>query len=158
MQAVDHIFTPILTGDSRPAVLHDYPVVHVQPVAWGEMDAFNHLNNVAYYRHAESARISYLQATGLMFARFDLLTILASSSCQYLRPVSYPDTLLIGVRTKKLGNTSLILEYTFFSHSQQQAVATGEAVIVRTNSAMQKQAWRDEERQILREFEKRALD
>lgn len=158
MQAIDNIFTPILTGDKRPDSLKDYPVVHVQPVAWGEMDAFNHLNNVAYYRYAESARISYMHAIGLMFARDDLLTILASSNCQYLRPVTYPDTLLIGVRIKKLGNTSIIFEYAFFSHQQQAQVATGEAVIVRTNQAMQKQSWSQTERQRLCEFEGRVLE
>ncbi|MDO4700231.1 MAG: acyl-CoA thioesterase [Moraxella sp.] len=153
MHAVESIFEPILMGDKRPALLKDYAVVHIQPVAWGEMDAFNHLNNVAYYRYAESARISYLRAIGLTFARSDLLTILASSSCQYLRPVSYPDTLFIGVRVKKLGNTSMIFEYAFVSHTQQAVVATAEAVIVRTNEKMQKQPWSEREHQLLREFE-----
>lgn len=153
MHAVESIFEPILMGNKRPALLQDYPVVHIQPVAWGEMDAFNHLNNVAYYRYAESARISYLRAIGLTFARSDLLTILANSSCQYLRPVSYPDTLFIGVRVKKLGNTSMIFEYAFVSHTQQAVVATAEAVIVRTNEKMQKQPWSERERQLLREFE-----
>ena len=157
MHPIEKIFNPILLGNDRPDALKDYPVVHVQPVAWGEMDAFNHLNNVAYYRYAESARISYMHATGLMFARDDLLTILASSSCQYLRPVTYPDTLLIGVGIKKLGNTSIILEYTFFSHSQKAHVATGSAVIVRANAAMQKQSWSDSERKILSDFEGRTL-
>lgn len=147
MQAIDAIYQPILSGDDRPDALKDYPVVHVQPVAWGEMDAFNHLNNVIYYRYAESARISYMRAAKLTMHRSDLLTILASSSCQYLRPVTYPDTLLIGVRTKKLGNTSLILEYAFVSHSQRALVATGESVIVRTNEHMQKTPWSDDDRQ-----------
>lgn len=157
MHTIETIFKPILTGDKRPPILQDYPVVHIQPVAWGEMDAFNHLNNVAYYRYAESARISYLRAIGLTFARSDLLTILAGSSCQYLRPVTYPDTLLIGVRVKKLGNTSLIFEYKFISHTQQAIVATAEAVIVRTDHAMKKQPWNKTERQLLCEFEGREL-
>ena len=155
MHAVESIFEPILMGDKRPVLLQDYPVVHIQPVAWGEMDAFNHLNNVAYYRYAESARISYLRAIGLTFARSDLLTILASSNCQYLRPVTYPDTLMIGVRVKKMGNTSMIFEYSFVSHTQQAVVATGEAVIVRTNEKMQKQSWSKSERKLLGEFEGR---
>ena len=157
MLTINNIYTPILTGDERPLHLRDFPIVHVQPVAWGDMDAFNHVNNVAYYRYAESARISYLRAVGLTLSRSDLLTILASSSCQYLAPVGYPDTLLIGVRVKKLGNTSLIFEYVFYSHATDKLVATGEAVIVRTDEQMSKRPWSDDERRILGEFEGRAL-
>lgn len=51
--------------DSRPSELAHYPIIHQQPIHWGEMDAFNHLNNVVYYRYAESARIGYLQALGM---------------------------------------------------------------------------------------------
>ena len=37
--------------------LENYPVVIEIPVAWGDMDAFQHVNNVAYFRYFESARI-----------------------------------------------------------------------------------------------------
>lgn len=158
MLKVEDIFEPVLTGDARPDALKDYPVVHVQPVAWGEMDSFNHVNNVAYYRYAESARISYMRALGLMHAREDLLTILASSNMQYRRPVTYPDTLLIAVRIKHLGNTSLVHEYVMYSQSQKAIVTTGEAVIVRTNSQMSKMPWLNEERAIIEKFEGRQFD
>lgn len=153
MLKVDRVFEPILLGDMRPAEMLDYPVVHVQPVQWGDMDGFNHLNNVAYYRYAESARISYLRAVGLLLARADLMTILASSSCQYLCPVVYPDTLMIATRAKHLGTTSLIFEYQFFSQAQQKLVATGEAVIVRADEQGKKKPWSDDERALVESFE-----
>ncbi len=28
-----------------------YPVIYDQKVAWGDMDAFGHVNNVQYYRY-----------------------------------------------------------------------------------------------------------
>lgn len=155
MKAIEQIFNPILTGDDRPTALHGYPVVHVQPVAWGEMDAFNHLNNVIYYRYAESARTSYFRAIGMTLQRSDLLTILASSSCQYLAPVNFPDTLLIGIRVQKIGNTSLIFECEYFSHAQQKVVARGESIIVRTDEQMKKIAWSDDERALFEKFENR---
>ena len=33
-----------------------------RPIAWGEMDAFGHLNNVHYFRYIEDARIAFLDA------------------------------------------------------------------------------------------------
>lgn len=151
------IFNPILVGDDRPTALQGYPVVHVQPVAWGEMDTFDHVNNVAYYRYAESARISYFRQIGLTKNRSDLTTILASSSCQYLSPVSFPDTLLIGVRVKHIGRTSLIFEYEFMSENQNKTVARGEAVIVRCDETMTKRSWSNEERAMFEGFEGRTF-
>jgi len=42
-------------------VLKRCPVVIETPVAWGQMDAFRHLNNTAYFRFFESARIAYFE-------------------------------------------------------------------------------------------------
>ncbi|GAA0323426.1 acyl-CoA thioesterase [Psychrobacter aestuarii] len=138
---------------STPDALHDYPVIHTQLMQWGEMDAFNHLNNVVYYRYAESARIAYLQALGM----FDgsMVTVLAQSSCQYMRPVTYPDTLLIGVRCQRLGTTSITMGYSYYSTAQQAIVATAEAVVVRLDSnAAHKLPWSDDERQAVIELER----
>ncbi len=127
-----------------PDELQHYPVIYRQSVQWGEMDALNHLNNVVYYRYAESARICYLQALDL----FDgSAMLLAQSSCQYLRAVTYPDTLLMGVRCQRLGNTSIIIEYSYYSCAQQAVVANAEAVIVRLDSNSEhKLPWTEEER------------
>jgi len=137
--------TADIPDESYPTELANYPVIHTQPIHWGEMDAFNHLNNVVFYRYAESARIAYLQTLGM----FDgsMVTVLAQSSCQYLRPVVYPDTLLLGVRCQRLGTTSIVIEYSYYSCAQQAVVATAEAVIVRLQSdGKTKLPWTIEER------------
>ena len=132
----------------RPEALAHYAVIHHQPIHWGEMDAFNHLNNVVYYRYSESARIGYLHALDM----FDgsMVTVLAQSSCQYLRPVTYPDTLLLGVRCQRLGNTSMVMEYSYYSTAQNTIVATASAVVVRLDSdGVNKLPWTTEEREKL---------
>jgi acyl-CoA thioester hydrolase len=136
-----------------PKALTHYSVIHTQKVQWGEMDALSHLNNVIYYRYAESARIIYLET--LVLFDESMSTLLAQSSCQYLRPVFYPDTLMIGVRCRHLGNTSIVVEYSYYSCEQRAIVATGEAVIVRFEStSTTKLSWTDEERKRLMAFEK----
>lgn len=147
MESVNQTSNLILDAsvNNHPEALAHYPVIHHQPIHWGEMDAFNHLNNVVYYRYAESARIGYLQTLGM----FDgsMVTVLAQSSCQYLRPVTYPDTLLLGVRCQRLGNTSIVMEYSYYSTAQDTIVATAEAVVVRLDSdEKRKLPWTEEER------------
>lgn len=135
-----------------PEALEQYPVIYQQSIHWGEMDAFSHLNNVVYYRYAESARIAYLQALGMFDG--DMVTVLAASSCQYLRPVTYPDTLLLGVRCQRLGTTSIVIEYSYFSCAQQTIVATADAVVVRLDSeGKNKVPWTVDERVRLQALE-----
>ncbi|MCR4531930.1 acyl-CoA thioesterase [Acinetobacter venetianus] len=105
-----------------------YPVVHEQTVAWGDMDAFGHVNNVLYYRYIESARIAYLMALNIFDQ--DILTVVASSQCKYLSPVFYPDVLHIGARIEELRNSAFRMHYVLWSKMQNQVVATGEAVLV----------------------------
>jgi acyl-CoA thioester hydrolase len=105
-----------------------YPVVHEQTVAWGDMDAFGHVNNVQYYRYIESARIAYLMVLNIF--ENDILTVVASNQCKYLRPVFYPDVLYIGARIEELRNSAFRMHYMLWSQAQNQVVATGEAVLV----------------------------
>lgn len=124
--AISDEILPIIADVDHP--LHGVGVVYEQTVEWGDMDAFNHVNNVVYYDYAQRSRIHYLEQLGL----FDETThtVIAASSCQYIVPVTYPDTLWIGVRAKKIGNTSLTHEYLYFSTAQKKLVAKGESVMV----------------------------
>jgi acyl-CoA thioester hydrolase len=42
-------------------LLKTFPVIVEIPVAWGEMDALQHVNNVFYFRYFETARIAYFE-------------------------------------------------------------------------------------------------
>ncbi|WP_374528386.1 acyl-CoA thioesterase [Acinetobacter sp.] len=110
------------------SLFNEYPIVHEQNVAWGDMDAFGHVNNVMYYRYIESARIDYFDALNIFEQK--VLTVVASNQCKYLRPVFYPDQLKIAVRVDELRNSAMRMTYQLFSTAQNALVATAEAVIV----------------------------
>ncbi|PJG42638.1 thioesterase [Acinetobacter tandoii] len=110
------------------SLFSEYPIVHEQNVAWGDMDAFGHVNNVMYYRYIESARINYFDALNIFEQK--VLTVVASNQCKYLRPVFYPDQLKIAVRVDELRNSAMRMTYQLFSTAQNELVATAEAVIV----------------------------
>lgn len=116
----------------RPAALQDFPVCLPVTVAWGEMDAFQHVNNVVYFRYFESARIEYGRHIALMEMRemTGIGPILAGTSARYKRPVLFPDQLLIGVRVTRLGDDRFWQAYRIYSVSQQAVTTEGEAEIV----------------------------
>lgn len=108
--------------------IKECPVVYHQTVAWGDMDAFGHVNNVLYYRYFESARIEYL--TKVDAFSHGLVSVISSNSCRYYRPVYYPDTLKIGARVVEVRNSGFRMVYVIHSNQQAQLVATGEAIVV----------------------------
>lgn len=109
----------------------NYPVSIDIPVAWGDMDAFGHVNNVMYFRYFETARIAYFQT--LLEEKFrsaDFVPILASTQCTFMKPVVFPDTLRSETAVSRLGKSSLTMEHRLVSEQQGEIVAQGQAVIV----------------------------
>ena len=89
-----------------------FPVVVTLPVQWGEMDALGHVNNARFFAWFESARIALFRRVGVLADRpRDIGPILATTSCDFIRPVQYPCTVSVGVRVSAIGRTSITMEY-----------------------------------------------
>lgn len=103
------------------------------PVLWGDMDALRHVNNARYFAWFEAARIAYFErvhsVTGPGLG--EVGPILASTSCDYLRPVVYPATVCVGVKVTEIGNSSLRMEYAVTcAAAPAELCARGTSVIV----------------------------
>jgi acyl-CoA thioester hydrolase len=101
-------------------------------VLWGDQDAFQHVNNVAYLRWCETARVEYFRAIGLSAPAppQGLGPILARITCQYRRPLLYPDTVAVGSRVTAVGNSSIRMEHAIFSRATGEIAAESDSVIV----------------------------
>lgn len=102
------------------------------PVAWGDMDAFGHVNNTVYFRWFESARIAYLDIIGLNRPVPPDTTgpILASTHCRFRLPLTYPDTITVGARTTAVGEDRFTMQYRAVSERHNAVAADGEGVVV----------------------------
>ena len=110
------------------------------PCKWGDQDAFSHVNNTVYFRWFESGRIAYFERLGLAHTLSDggLGPILAAINCNFRRPIGYPDTVHIGTRITKVGNSSLTIAQTVFSERLLTIAAEGDSVMVLFNYRAQK--------------------
>jgi acyl-CoA thioester hydrolase len=116
-------------------LLKDYPVIVEFPVAWGEMDAMNHVNNIVYFRYFESARIAYFEKIDVIsyMTETGIGPILATTSCKFKIPLSYPDTVLIGAKVINIEEDRFVMHYLVVSHKHQKVAAEGDGVIVTFN-------------------------
>lgn len=101
------------------------------PVAWGEQDAFGHLNNVVQFRYFENVRMYYLERIGVLRSHQEqgIGVILATTTCQFLLPVTWPMHLRVRTGCTAIGNTSFTLVYEVLDE-HDRVVATGSSVQV----------------------------
>jgi acyl-CoA thioester hydrolase len=98
-------------------------------VAWGEMDAFGHVNHTVYLRWMETARIAWFTLVEFP-ADGEYNPILKTASAVYEAQVKYPDSVLVRVRAEPPGRTSVKLVYEVFSKTAGRVAATGETLVV----------------------------
>lgn len=113
-------------------LLKGYPVITEIPVAWGEMDALNHVNNVVYFRYFETARLDYFRKVALMeeMHKTGIGPVLSETTCRYKLPVTYPDTLLVGSRVSELKDDRFTMEYEIVSKKLGAVTTNGSAQVV----------------------------
>lgn len=124
-----------MTGAPTHPLLAGYPVVLGIDVAWGDMDAYQHVNNTVYLRYAESGRIACFQAIGFRpgLAAPGVGPIVHSVSCRFRIPVTYPDRVLVGTRISALGTDRLTTEFRIISTRHDAVAAEGTGIVVAFN-------------------------
>jgi acyl-CoA thioester hydrolase len=112
------------------ALLDGFPIVVEIPVAWGDMDAFGHVNKTVFFRYFETARIAFLFRVDFRGDDGGPGPILASTHCRFRRPLEFPDTVLVGVRVTELGEDRFTHEYRIVSIKSNEVAADGGGVVV----------------------------
>jgi acyl-CoA thioester hydrolase len=113
-------------------LLAGFPVIVQQQVVWGDMDFYQHVNNVVYFRYFENARLEYFRR--LDWFNFEKETgvgpILAAAQARFRRPLTYPDFIAIGARVADIGTDRFFLEHLIVSKEQRQITTVGQGTLV----------------------------
>lgn len=117
-----------MSDPASPDPLDGFHVVVPVPVAWGDMDAFGHVNNTVYLRWFETARIAYFERVG--FGGGPIGPILARTSCRFRLPLAYPDTVLTAARVSELQDDRFLMVYRVVRQDGRALAADGDGLIV----------------------------
>lgn len=119
--------------DATPT-LADLPVHRRVATRWNDNDHYGHVNNVQHYSYFDSAVNGWLiEASGLDVRELPQIGLVVQTSCRYLRPVSFPDVLTVGLGVEHLGASSVRYLLALFRADDGRAataVATGRFVHV----------------------------
>ncbi|MFE9629020.1 acyl-CoA thioesterase [Streptomyces sp. NPDC006527] len=123
-------------GTKRPLRTADYPVRVPLATRWADNDSYGHVNNAVYYQYFDTVVNTWLsRRAGVRASESTAIGVVAESGCRYLREVSYPQELLIGLGCERLGRSSITYRLAVFlpdavDGSAHQAAAVGRFVHV----------------------------
>ncbi|ETF01258.1 thioesterase [Advenella kashmirensis W13003] len=83
----------------------------VIPTRWSDMDADGRVNNLVILRFAEEARMQWAASLELAQIAPDLMPVVATVGADFLSPIPYPCDLIVDIRSRRLGNSSLDLGF-----------------------------------------------
>jgi len=113
-------------------ILERFPVQLEIPIAWGEMDAFQHVNNLVYLRWFESARMAYFENCRYQDVMLEssIGPILRDSRIRYRIPLTFPGNVISATRITRLEEDRFTMEHLVYSLEHDAVAAEGDAVIV----------------------------
>lgn len=100
-------------------------------IDWSELDLFGHVNNVAFFKYIQAARVNYWEISGLdqFFKDSNQGPILASCHCNFKLPLFYPGMVKVETHCVYIKNTSFSFQHIIFN-DKGEVVAEATDIIV----------------------------
>ncbi len=105
------------------------------PIRWGDMDAYQHVNNTVYFRYMEQVRVEYLESIGYPIQPKGTAPVIINASCTFLVPLSYPGIVEVQMFFGTPGRSSIPSSYEIRLQGDDTLYATGDAKIIWTEVA-----------------------
>jgi len=111
--------------------MHESAVKIELRIDWSEIDLFGHINNLAIMKYVQASRVNYLEMIGLMQMQSALKIgpILASTACQFRRPLFYPGRVVIGTRVDLVKRTSFHCRHVI-TNEMNEVIAEAQDILV----------------------------
>jgi acyl-CoA thioester hydrolase len=113
-----------------------FPHFCVIPTRWMDNDVYGHVNNVNYYSFFDTAVNRFLIDRGVLdIHQGQVVGFVVETSCCYYSSIAFPDTVHVGVRVAKLGNSSVRYELALYRNDEALPAAAGHFVHVYVDRA-----------------------
>ncbi|MBO4120846.1 acyl-CoA thioesterase [Cupriavidus gilardii] len=106
---------------------------HFLPITtrWMDNDVYGHVNNVVYYSYFDTVVNRYLIERGVLdIEAGGTIGLVIETQCNYFASLSFPETVVAGLRVARLGNSSVRYEVGLFREGENSAAAQGHFVHV----------------------------
>ncbi|MEP0233323.1 thioesterase family protein [Roseibium sp.] len=114
-----------------PTARNEFAVFRQIDTRWMDVDIYGHVNNVQYLSFFDTAVNSWYVEKGLIDpARSNNIFLVVETGCHYFAELKFPETIDAGIRSLKIGSSSVIYEIALFKENETEAAAQGRFVHV----------------------------
>ncbi|WP_343786444.1 thioesterase family protein [Dokdonella soli] len=101
------------------------------PVRWGDLDAFNHVNNATFLVYAQEARLAWLADVDGIWFDETMMPVVAAAQINFRRQLAWPAQIVVELVAKRVGTSSLTIAHRIVAANDDDCVyADGEVVMV----------------------------
>lgn len=119
--------TPQAISNIEKKLIH----TKIMDVRWGDMDAYGHVNNTAYFLYTQETRFDMMVQSNQIIDPQGISPILAQTSCKFIHPIVYPESIIIETWLKSINGKKVTFEHIIKSNtSTDLTYAINEAVII----------------------------
>ena len=76
-----------------------------------------------------------IETTGIDIRELGSIGIVAETSCRFLKELSFPETIEVGLAVERIGRSSVVYDIALFRENELDAAATGRFVHVYVDAA-----------------------
>ncbi|HKJ48595.1 MAG TPA: thioesterase family protein [Christiangramia sp.] len=111
--------------------ISDYKLSLELRIDWGDLDMYEHVNNVSYMRYLQSGRVNFWEASGIheFYRDSNQGTMLVSTKCDFKRSLHYPGYAIIKTKLDFIGNKSFGLKHLILNE-KGEVCAEGTDIVV----------------------------
>lgn len=111
----------------EPSSRDSYRAFVPMTTRWNDNDVYGHMNNVVHYALFDTAVNQYLIEQGALdIYDGDQIGLVVETQCSYFAEMAYPDRVTAGIRTDRIGNSSVTYGIGLFRNDDDLAAAEGQ--------------------------------
>ncbi len=117
----------------RPVAMSidEFRLLRTVPTRLMDVDIYGHVNNVEYLSFFDTAVNGWYIDQGVLdMVRSEKIFLIVETCCQYLSEIRFPGDVTVGIKTVKLGASSVNYRIALFTDGSRQACAQGDYVHV----------------------------
>jgi acyl-CoA thioester hydrolase len=103
---------------------------------WEDNDVYGHVNNVVYYSFFDTAVNQHLVEHQVLDINLSpVIGLVVETSCRYFSSITYPDRVVVGIKVRHIGSSSVTYDLAVFCNDNETASAAGHFVHVYVDRA-----------------------
>jgi acyl-CoA thioester hydrolase len=100
-------------------------------VRWGDMDAYNHVNNAVYATYVEEVRLRWFQTLDAGWKSETSAPILAALNTNFRKPIEWPAEIEVEMYAGRIGRSSFTASWRIVDRGRPEVLyAEGDSVLV----------------------------